>query len=246
MAWTNNMKVAIAHSGPLSELVIASSVNLGIRRHLKDISIAWVVPEEHKYVFEHNKNVSRTFSYGEFWDQDGFDYDLLINLWPAEVKTRANIKEGTGFGFYNEFDKYEGALLGTDSFPEINNMQLYFYLAGMTWKGEGYDMNYYPRTKTKKSRIGMSAANANLRNYVIDNLEIDDKTIWHIPYKKNIFKKMDEINRCKKIITDDLLTLHLALALRKYVYYLETYPHTLRLELFKNGQVYPVPYNYLK
>ena len=60
----------------------------------------------------------------------------------------------------------------------------------MTWKGEGYDIKYYPRTKTKKSRIGMSAANANLRNYVSDNLEIDDKTIWHIPYKKNIFKRM--------------------------------------------------------
>jgi hypothetical protein len=92
----------------------------------------------------------------------------------------------------------------------------------------------------------MSAVNANLRNYVLDNLEVDDKKLWYIPYKKNIFKKMDEINRCKKVITDDLLTLHLALSLRKYVYYLETYPHTLRLELFKNGQIYPVPYNYLK
>jgi len=246
MAWTNHMKVAISHSGPLSELIIASSVNLGIKKHLKDINVTWVVPEEHKYVFKHNKNVSRTFSHDEFRDQDGYDYDLLINLWPDRVKTKANIKEGTGFGFYNEFDKYECAMNGPVSFPEISNLQLYFYLSGMTWKGEGYNIDYYPRTKTKKNRIGMSVAHANLRNYVSDNLEIDDNKIWHIPYKKNIFKRMDEINRCKKIITDDILTLHLALALRKYVYYLETYPHTLRLELFKNGQVYPVPYSYLK
>ena len=246
MDWTKNMKVVIVHLGPLSELMVASGVNHGIKNYLVDISLTWVVPEEHKYIFKHNKNVSRIFSYDEFWDQEGEDYDLCINLWPIDIKTKANIKKGTGFGFYDEFSKYEDALMGTNSFPEMSNLQLYFYLSGMTWGGEGYDICYYPRTKTKKNKIGMSAANANLRNYVSNNLEVDDKKIWHIPYKKNIFKRMDEINRCKKIITDDPLTLHLALLLRKYVYYLETYPHTLRLELFKNGQIYHVPYSYLK
>ena len=92
----------------------------------------------------------------------------------------------------------------------------------------------------------MSAANANLRNYVIDKLELDDKRLWYVPYKKNIFRKMDEINRCKKIITDELLTLHLSLYLRKYVYYLETFPHSLKIECFNSGQTYSVPYSYLK
>lgn len=239
------MKVVIAHSGPLSELIVASSVNIGMRKHPVDVSITWIVPEEHKYVFKYNKNVCDTYSFKEFRNQEK-EYDLFINLWPDTIATQAEIKERTGFGCYGEFDKYENVILGLESYPDMSNQQLYFYLSGMTWKGEGYDINYYPRTKSKKNRIGMSAANANLRNYVIDNLEVDDNKIWYIPYKKNIFKRMDEINRCNKIITDDLLTLHLALALRKYVYYLETYPNTLRLELFKNGQVYPVPYNYLK
>ena len=239
------MKVVIAHAGPLLEVVVASSVNHGIQKQSADVDITWVVKEEHKYIFKHNKDVDKTFSLGEFYNRED-EYDLFINLWPVLIRTKAKIKEKTGFGHYNEFDKFEGAILGTHSFPEMSNFQLYFYLAGMTWKGEGFDLNYYPKTRSKKKRIGMSAVNANLRNYVLDNLEVDDKRLWYIPYKKNIFKKMDEINRCKKIITDDLLTLHLALALRKYVYYLETYPHTLRLELFKNGQIYPVPYNYLK
>ena len=52
----------------------------------------------------------------------------------------------------------------------------------------------YPKTKTKKGKIGMSAANANLRNYVLNNLEVDDKKIWYIPYKKNIFKKKKKKN----------------------------------------------------
>ena len=240
------MKVVIAHSGPLSELIVASSVSQGIKKQPVSVDITWVVPEEHKYIFKYSKYVKNTFNSSEFEDQESEYYDVFINLWPGTIRTKAKIKETTGFGYYSEFDKYEAAVLGNSFFPEMSNFQLYFYLAGITWKGEGYDINYYPKTKAKKNRIGMSAANANLRNYVLGNLEVDDKKIWYIPYKKNIFKKMDEINRCKKIITDDSLTLCLALALRKYVYYLETYPHTLRIELFKNGQVYPIPYNYLK
>lgn len=240
------MKIAIAHPGPISEVVAASSVNCGIKKQAVKTNITWVVADEYTYIFKYNKDVAKTITLGEFWDQDREEYDLFINLWPVKVKTKAKIKESTGFGFYKEFDKYEGALFNTHTFSEMSNLQLYFHLSGLTWKGEGYDINYYPRTKAKKNRIGMSAVNANLRNYVLDNLEVDDKKIWYIPYKKNIFKKMDEINRCKKIITDDLLTFHLALAMRKYVYYLKTYPHTLRLETFNNGGIYPVPYSYLK
>jgi hypothetical protein len=175
-----------------------------------------------------------------------WEYDLFINLWTIEIKTKSILKECTGFGFCEEFDKFKATLLNNMCFPEMSNLQLYFILCGLTWKGEGYDIGYYPKTKMKKGRIGMSAANANLRNYVLDNLKIDKKKIWYIPYKKNVFKKMNEINQCEKIITDDILTLHLSLFLRKYVYYLETYPHTMRIELFKQGQLYCVPYNYLK
>jgi len=239
------MRVVILHSGPISELIIASSVNRGIEKQPISADITWVVLKEHKYIFRYNKNINHVLSFEEFAEKEE-EYDLLINLWPGDISTKSIFKESTGFGCYVDFDKYKEAVMGSRYFPELSSLQLYFYLSGMTWRGEGYDINYYPRTKTKKNKIGVSAANANLRNYVLDNLEVDNKKIWYIPYKKNIHKKMDEINRCGKIITDDLTTLHLALSLRKYVYYLETYPHTLRLELFNNGKVYPIPYNYLK
>jgi len=125
----------------------------------------------------------------------------------------------------------------------MNIFQLYFILSGMTWGGEGYDIRYSPKTKTKPNKIGVSVANANIRNYVLDNLDIDKKRICYIPYKKNIFKRMDEINRCKKIITDDLITFHLALSMKKYVYYLETFPLSTKLELFNSGEVCKVPMN---
>jgi len=239
------MKIVILHSGPLAEIIVASSLNNGIKKQAVDSEIYWVVEEENKYVFQYSKYVKKVFSFEDFIQHDE-EYDLLINLWPNEVVTNSKIKEYTGFGFYKEFSQYEEVLTGNSSFAEMSNFKLYFYLSGLTWKGEGYDIGYYPRTRKKHGRIGMSAANANLRNYVIDNLELGDKKIWYIPYRKNIFRKMDEINRCEKIITDDLLTFHLSMDLRKYVYYLETYPHNLKLEMFNNGQSYPVPYSYLK
>ena len=70
----------------------------------------------------------------------------------------------------------------------MNIFQLYFILSGLTWKGEGYNLAYYPKTKVRSNRIGVSVANANIRNYILDNLEVDNKKIWYIPYKKNIFK----------------------------------------------------------
>ena len=239
------MKVVIAHLGPIAELIAATSINKGIKKQSVKTNITWVVLDEYKYVFKFNKNVEKVFSQKEFEEQEG-QYDLFINLWPAIVKSKVSVREYMGFGFYDEFKQFEGAFLNTHSFPKMSNFQLYFRLAGLIWRGEGYDIGYYPKTKTKKNRIGMSAVNANLRNYVLDNLEIDDKKIWYIPYKKNIFKKIDEINRCKKIITDDSLTLHLSLVLRKQVYYLETYPQMLKIEFFNKGQLYSVPYNYVR
>ena len=239
------MRIAIAHTGPISELVAATCVNNGIQKQPINPDITWIVSDENTYLFKYNKNVKTVVSRTGF-AKSREEYDLYINLWPDAIISKAKALECTGFGYHQDFDKFTGAVFGTDAFPEMSVLQLYFILSGMTWRGEGYDIGYYPKTKSKKNRVGMSAANANLRNYVLDNLELDDAKIWYIPYKKNIFKKMDEINRCQKVITDDLLTFHLALALRKQVYYLETLPHTLRLETFNSGQVHTVPCSYLK
>ena len=81
----------------------------------------------------------------------------------------------------------------------------------------------------------------NLRNYILEELKLDNSKVWNIPYKKNIFKKMDEINKCKRIITDDITMFHLAVNLRKYVYFLKTFPINFKLELFGRGEIYEVP-----
>lgn len=238
------MKIAIVHLGGPSQLIPATSVLQGIDKYPVDTEITWAFSsEELCEVLKYNKKVKRTVAFSEFVSESE-QYDLFINLYPfypQDLIPNFQYRKATGFGFDSSFDELREAFIGTKSFPDMNIFQLYFNLCGLTWKGEGYDLNYYPKSRSKKKRVGVSVANANLRNYVLENLDLQGMKIWYVPYKKNLFKKMDEINKCEKIITDDFTTLHLALYLRKYVYFLETVPLMLKMEMFNSGEVYKVP-----
>ena len=94
--------------------------------------------------------------------------------------------------------------------------------------------------------MGIAIANANLRNFVNDRLDLKASKLWIIPYKKNIVRRMDEINRCKRVITDDLFTSQIAIALKKFVYFLQIVPLAFNIEMFGSGKVYPVPTMYLR
>jgi len=234
------MRIVVAHMGPISELIVASSVNLGIKGKPVETKISWVVADENKYIFKHNKNVDEVFSEGEFMNRGG-EFDLLINLWPSEIKTEATIRDHIGFGSYKEFEPFKEVLLHNKSIPQMSSQQLYFILAGLRWKGEGYNIPYFPKSRSRKNRVGVAVSNANLRNYVLDKLDLEGSKVWNIPYRKNIFKKMDEVNKCKRIITDDATIFHLSMNLRKYVYLLETIPFNLRIETYGQGETYRVP-----
>jgi len=238
------LKIAILHLGNMSQLIPATSVIKGIKKQDIDTDITLIVAKNSFFCLgKYNNDINRMISIQDF-AKEKKTYDLLINLYsyfPENLKTNAIIKEATGFCFCNEYDKFKGVFSGKSSFLDMNIFQLYYKLCGLTWKGEGYDIKYYPKTKEIKKRIGLYVSDANLRNYVLDNLKTDGMKIWYIPYRKNIFKKIDEINRCKKIITDDMTTFYLSGAFRKYVYYLKKFPLNVNLEFFGNGEIYDVP-----
>ena len=241
------MEIVIIHLGNMSQLIPATSVIKGIKKQQINTNITWVVEKKELCYFNnYNKDVKRTITIKQFVEEKK-EYNLLINLYPYfpdDLDISPIIRNATGFYFHSYFDKFEKVFSGDSiDFPKMNLFQLYFILSGMIWKGEGYDIRYYPKTKTKSNKVGVSVANANVRNYILDNLEIDSKKIWYVPYKKNIFKRMDEINKCKKIITDDLITFHLSMSMRKYVYYLDTFTLSTKLELFNRGEICKVPMN---
>lgn len=237
------MEIAIVHDGKPSHILPSTCILKRIVEKYPYLNITWVSKSEYVYILQHNKHVSKSISIETFLDTDK-EYDLMINLFPSFIFDKDDIKcsfkNAMGFYFDHTIEDLKDILIDEKISSDMNVYQVYYRILGAKWRGEGCDISYYPRSKQKKNRIGVSVANSNLRNYILDNLELDNSRIWYIPYRKNIFKRMDEINKCSKIITDDLLTLYLATILRKYVYFLETFPLSMKLEFFGMGETYKV------
>lgn len=120
--------------------------------------------------------------------------------------------------------------------------QSFFSFFGLTWAGEGYDLQYFPRNRQKKNSLGVIIRNQWLKDYIVQNVVLKDTKIWDIPFKVNVLKQLDEINRCSHIITDDETCVHMALALRKYVEYVVTTEPSYVTEMFGSGNTHIFDY----
>jgi len=238
------MKILITNLGTAVDNIASSSILKRLKRRIKTTEIIWCVKKKNdKDIFKYNKSIDRVISLEELMNLEE-TFDLLINLnpfLPHRICNKVKIINTLGFGFNEEVSSFESVINGIMPNDNMNIFQMYYALAGMTWKGEGYNIGYYPKSKSKKNKAGIAVAHANLRNYLIEEIKLDSMKLWYIPHKKNIFKRMDEINKCSKIITDDILTLHLSLALKKYVYFLKTTPTNTKIEFFGSGEIYEVP-----
>ena len=232
------MKILITHLGSLVENFVASSVIKGLYKKYKNPDIIFAVKDKSICsLFKYNKKV-KSVIYENLANKDDV-FDLLINLHPDldhNICPDIIIKDITGFYKNNKYYN----ILYKNEVSNLNLFQIYYKLSGLEWRGEGYDISYYPKNKVRK-KVGISVSNVNLKNYVSEKLNLENSKLWKIPYKRNIFKKMDEINRCKKIITDDFLTYNIAVCLRKYVYFLKTVSHNTKLEFFNKGEIFNVP-----
>ena len=215
--------------------------------------ITWIVKDDiNKSLLEYSDNIDKIVTCQDFIEKPFSDYEVFINLHPLfnptnQISEEFGLTFSKTYGFYqNKESLFFDEILYGNKQTSMNMFQIYFKLAGMLWKGEGYDINYFPKTKSKKNRAGIAVAHANLRNYIIENIDLESMKTWIVPYKKNVFKYMDEINRCKQIITDDTLTLHLALYLRKKVHFLQTINDNIKIELFGQGKIYYVQSSVIK
>lgn len=230
------MKVVVTHLGSINECLVASSLNKRLRETADEIH--WVVADRFcANVFKYADRV-KVFTADQF--DSGVLYDWAINLHPDSGGIRPLAKKYNGFIYDAEADQYSHILYGQEK-SNMKLFQIYFRLAGLSWKGEGYDLTYYPKTKSKKDRAGLAIAHGGLRRYVRNKLELDSMKVWIVPYKRNIFRHMDELNRCGTIMTDDLSTMSLSIFLRKQIHFMQTLPLNFKLEFFGTGEIYNVP-----
>lgn len=239
------MKICIIHLGDLSDCISASSINKGLRDKYKSPEITWIVSNDYAaQLLKYSNFVKYVFNTSQV---TGDKYDVAINLSPSIHPSDPILKSDKLFGFYfdRRSNEFYDVLYGHRK-TNMNLFQVYYRLAGMAWGGQGYGLNYYPKTKIKNNRVGIAINHANLRNYTIDHLIPKSFRVIVLPYRKNVFRKMDEINICQQIVTDDVLTMHLSIYLRKMVHFLETTQQNTSPEFFGSGKIYRILDKFIK
>lgn len=227
------MDILIIQPGETWQCVVSTSLIKGLKKKYEEANISVAVA---------NRNNRRVFLYhpdvDPIWLMNSKlpEADLLINLGAEFDAKKANAKQKIGFGCTSD-DDYE--VFYGEKKTDKNILQFYYSLVGLTWRGEGYDCGYFPRSKSNKKKTGVALADSRLRSYVFEKLSLEKSRIWYVPQRRNFFKKADEINRCQNIVTDDLLSMHIAIYLRKYVYFLTTKQQNIQPEFFGRGQVIP-------
>lgn len=239
------MDILLIHLGSVAECFVATSL---FRRWKKeffndDLKVTVLVKDQRaKAVFKYNNFVKNTYDVknipNDFWQKS---FDLAINLHSDfDQQSSVNAKEYLGLGFHEKAAPFYEIFEGRKN-TKKNLFQIYYNLAGYTWKGESYYFKYYPKTRSKSHRTGVAVVNKNLSNYISDKLKLDLSNTTYLPHKKNIFKMLDELNRNSNIITDDFLTMNLATCLKKHVFFLKTIPYSFKIEFFGKGKLYKVP-----
>ena len=238
------MQILIINLGNYCDCFVSTSIIKALKSENENVKIDCVVKNEKiRSIFKYNKKIRNVFTKAKFKKAPPKTYDKLINLDPSNsIKIKA--KEKVGFGYSN--DKKALEILYGNKKTNKNIFQVYFSLAQLKWRGESYDFYYHPKTKTKKDKTGLYLSNTNLKRYIVQKMELNESTLWIIPYHENVFKRIDEINRCNNIITDDTFTMHISVFLRKHVFFLKTLPQNTKIELFGKGNVFPVPPNLIK
>ena len=241
------MKIAVIHLGDFTECFIASSINKGLSTKFDNPEIKWIVKDEYcTQIFKYNKQID-CITIADFVTTLPQSCDMLINLDYKFNDLNADLlATSTKIGCNYGGDDFYKDMYFNNKDVDLSLFQIYYRLAGMRWEGEGFDLAYYPRNRTKKNRLGVAIADSNLREYVNNNIFSAQFKKWYVPNKKNIFKKLDELNRCSCIVTDDFLTLHLSLYLRKYVHYLQKIPLNFNVEFFGKGEHYRVPVDIIR
>lgn len=232
------MNICVINLGKIEDCFISSVINQGLVKKYPDSNIDWLVGcESTKQLMSFSKNIRHVFLPSDQMSS----YDLFINLTPFFHPSDPLVSNAQIIGFNTSDKKEFYDILYGNKKTKMNIFQVYFNLLDMTWRGEGFDIKYYPKNRQKKGYTGLLTSNINLRNFLKEKLELNKMKVSQIPFRKNIFKKMDEINRYEFVITDDWFSMNLSIALKKQVHYLKVFPINTKLEFFNNGYIYEIP-----
>jgi heptosyltransferase-2 len=168
------------------------------------------------------------------------EFDVVINLEKAPglcaLGDRIKCWQRYGFRFQSLTGKAEAYLQSTEALYIANNearkhtnhkhwLELLYEMIGEKWRGEGYMLGYKPPMPIQYEigfnyRVGRKFEGKawDTDNWIqLEKLVYAQEPIQWQPIESTVLHYCDWIQRCKIIVTNDSLGLHIAMALGKWV-----------------------------
>lgn len=231
--------------GSVGCLAVTSTINnIREKYSIKNLDVL-VKDESTKDIFKYNKKINKVETKSSaipklvnkrydymfnFSDKSNLDYYDFIK---CENKIGVGLDESSTT-LYNK--------IKNGNHIKKNIYQIYFNLIKETWKGEGINLNYFPKTHEIKNKTGLYITNDNLKRYVISNIKLDFR-LENICFKKGLYNFLDELNIYENIVTEDVHTALLATYLRKNIYFLKSDLVKFKMEFFGTGEEIKIPIN---
>jgi hypothetical protein len=232
------MKILLVNLGSPLECLISTCLLKRIKDKFNGEIHVLVKDSECSGIYFNNKFIDKVFINKE--DDIICVYDHIINLTNDNVCNP--LISGFGFG-YSKFSSEANNVLYGNKKTSKNIFEVYFNLIDEKWRGEGLTLEYSRKKYPSKGLVGFAIANSNLKKYICETMKLDLSKSVIIPFKDNLFKKIDEANIAETIVTDDFTYLNIGLLLRKKVYFLKTINYNFNIELFRSGEIMIVPKN---
>lgn len=227
------MKVVIVQDGPAHEVLVLTSLLIGLYKKFQKPTIVWIGDSTYFDIVKYNKRISDTINL-----RDGLTFDSLPTVYGADIcvntsissrakKFTSSISAKKVYGFDKDGPTTDSAqffhnVIHGNLTTNRSILDIYYDLVDLNWRGEGYGLSYYPKTRQNKD----------CGKFIDASIDVDCETIKLPP---SILRQLDVLNQYATIVTDSLFVLHASLALRKHVkFYTSNLPY--RIEYFKNGE----------
>ena len=215
------LKIVVIHSGIDYEALLLTSLLIGLKKKYMSSQILWVGNPSYFCLIKYNKRVKRCFNLDKCYDLSSltsfYGSDVCLNI--SLNKQACKFASACGAKIIYGFDKngpvdrnaeFVSKVLSGKVKTNKTVLDLYYSLAEMHWKGEGYGLSYYPKLKqTKKCGTYLHT------DFRTDN---EDEDCEEIELPRQFLDRFDVLNQYATIITDDLFVLHAGLALKKKVH----------------------------
>ncbi len=228
-----NKNIIIVHKDSEESVFPLLSLVIGLRKRYAGTNIIWAGEPQIADLIRYNKRIKRFIDINKEFTIKTlsivFGAEICVNT--SQCKAAAKFASNVAAKVTVGFDKEGATSREAEFFHKVTSgeistnktiLQLYYDLVGLKWRGEGYGLSYYPKTKQREK------CGAFLTQY---QGELDNCTKIKMPTR--ILDRLDTVNRFAHVVTDDLLTAHSSIALRKNCTFFSNLPY--RLEFFGRG-----------